>query len=213
MNKYFFIVLLTGLFSCSTSSDTVENLPFFNSADFTPEWILRSESKYDSIHVVASFSLRNQNNDTINNESLSGKPYVANFFFTTCPGLCPRLGSSMKMLQDSLLGKDVLLVSYTVMPSHDSVSVLQKYAESNEVISGRWHLLTGDKEKIYELARTSYFADEDFEKTKKSSDFIHTENFLLIDAKGRIRGVYNGTLQLEMHRLLKHLKILEKESE
>ena len=106
---------------------------------------------------------------------------------------------------------DVLLISHTVMPSHDSVAVLKKYAESNDVVNGKWHLLTGDKEDIYQLARTSYFADEDFVKTKKASDFIHTENFALIDPDGRIRGMYDGTNPSEVDELIRDIYDLKKE--
>ncbi|MFT6715420.1 MAG: protein SCO1/2 [Saprospiraceae bacterium] len=212
--QIYFLVIVFLVISCGglESKKELDELPFFNSASFTPEWIQENEQKHDSIHVIANFSLINQDGKIVNNETFNGHVYVANFFFTTCPGLCPRLSSSMKMLQDSLMTEDVLLVSHTVMPSHDSVGVLLLYAESKEVVSGKWHLLTGDKEKIYKLARESYFADEDFEKTQKASGFIHTENILLVDSKGRIRGVYNGTLQLEMLRLLEHIKILQKET-
>ncbi|MFT6747013.1 MAG: protein SCO1/2 [Glaciecola sp.] len=213
--KQLFPFLLILLLSCSTpeSNKIMYGLPFFNSAEFTPEWITKVNKEYGNIHTISPFALLNQNGDTITNKNLNGHIYVADFFFTTCPGLCPRLGKSMKTLQDSLIKEDVLLVSHTVMPSHDSVAVLKLYAESNEVVSGKWHLLTGEKEAIYKLARESYFADEDFIKTQQASDFIHTENFILIDQKGRIRGVYNGTLQLEMIRLLKHIRLLQKDTD
>jgi len=106
---------------------------------------------------------------------------------------------------------DILLLSHTVMPVKDSVPVLKQYAIDNEIISGKWNLVTGDKNQIYDLARTSYFADEDFVKTQDEDAFIHTENFILIDKKGRIRGVYNGTIELEIKRLIRHIDLLKKE--
>jgi protein SCO1/2 len=105
----------------------------------------------------------------------------------------------------------ILLLSHTVTPVKDSVSVLKKYALDNDVVSGKWNLVTGDKRQIYNLARKGYFADEDFEKTQDNDAFIHTENFILIDKKGRIRGVYNGTLAVEIKRLMRHIEILKKE--
>jgi protein SCO1/2 len=97
------------------------------------------------------------------------------------------------------------------MPWVDSVEKLKEYAITKNVISNKWHLVTGNKDQIYSIARTSYFADEDFKKTKDKKEFIHTENFILVDKKGRIRGVYNGTLVLDMQRLKRHITILKQE--
>ena len=105
----------------------------------------------------------------------------------------------------------ILLLSHTVMPVKDSVSVLKQYAIDNEIISDKWNVVTGDKKQIYNLARKGYFADEDFVKTQDQDAFIHTENFVLVDKKRRIRGVYNGTLALDIERLIRHIKILKKE--
>ena len=93
----------------------------------------------------------------------------------------------------------------------DSEEKIKKYALDKKVIDTKWHLVTGDRKAIYKIARTSYFADEDFKKTKDESEFIHTENFVLVDKKGRIRGVYNGTLALDIRRLKRHIEILKKE--
>ncbi len=106
---------------------------------------------------------------------------------------------------------DVLLLSHTVMPWKDSVPVLKEYAIENGIDAKKWNLVTGDKDEIYDIARTAYFADEDFVKTQDENAFIHTENFILIDKKGRIRGVYNGTLEIETERILRHIKLLKKE--
>jgi protein SCO1/2 len=118
------------------------------------------------------------------------------------------MGSLQKDYQND---KDIMLLSHTVMPWKDSVPVLKKYAERNEVDSNKWHLVTGDKDEIYQIARTGYFADEDFTKTQDESDFIHTENFILVDKQGYIRGVYNGTLEVDVLRLKRHVNILKEE--
>lgn len=212
--KYWFYILVFFLLSCSNKNEVDKStiLPFYNSQDFTPEWIPKHDDKYRKIHSVASFSLINQNGKTITNKDLKGKIYVADFFFTTCPSICPVLTKNMGKLQEFYKNDDdVMFLSHTVMPWVDTVEQLKEYAVNNNIDEGKWHLVTGEKEAIYSLARLSYFADEDFMKTKKASEFIHTENFVLVDKKGRIRGVYNGTLSLETKRLQKHIEILKKE--
>lgn len=221
MIKYFlYSSLLLTFISCSYSvseeivieQTDVEELPFFNEQDFTPEWISKNEPKYDSIHTVSEFSLTNQNGQTVNNSTFEGKIYVADFFFTVCPGICPKLTSHMGKIQEEFKNdNEVLLLSHSVMPTTDSVSVLKKYAEKNNVISSKWHLVTGTEKEIYDLARFSYFADENFKTSQDEEAFVHTENFLLIDKHGRIRGVYNGTLEFDVNRLIKHIKILQQE--
>ncbi len=211
--QYFAVCFL--LLSCQASNNQVEKktvLPFFNTADFTPVWIGSADSSYKDIHQIAPFSLINQRGEIVNNQTYANKIYVADFFFVSCSGICPKLTKNMGALQETFKNDPaVLLLSHTVMPEKDSVSVLQEYALENNVLAAKWNLVTGDKEAIYALARTSYFADEDFKKTQEASTFIHTENFVLIDGKGRIRGVYNGTLPLEVARLTRHITLLKNE--
>nr|WP_203256703.1 SCO family protein [Hyunsoonleella ulvae] len=163
-------------------------------------------------HKIPEFAFINQKGDTVTNDTFKGKIYIADFFFTSCPGICPKLTTNMKAIQDTYtLDDDVMLLSHTVMPWRDSVPLLQKYAQKYEVNSKKWHLVTGDKDALYTIARTGYFADEDFTKTQDESNFIHTENFILIDASGYIRGVYNGTLPIDVERLKRHIEILKRE--
>ncbi|WP_199488218.1 SCO family protein [Tenacibaculum sp. E3R01] len=210
-----FIVFILMVISCKKEKKVNKEitLPFFNSSLFTPEWISKESERYKSIHSIPNFNLINQDGQDVTKQTYEGKIYVADFFFVSCPGICPVLEKNMSILQEEFKNdKDVLLLSHTVMPSKDSVSVLKKYAEDNNVISGKWNLVTGNKDQIYNLARKAYFADEDFIKTKDENAFVHTENFVLIDKKGRIRGVYNGTLGLDTKRLIRHIKMLKKES-
>jgi protein SCO1/2 len=215
-NKTLIILLVfLAFYSCKSAEriDAETTLPFFNSAEFTPEWITEDSKKYASIHTIPDFEFTNQNGDKITKETYKDKIYVADFFFTSCPGICPRLAKNMGELQEVFKDdKDVLLLSHSVTPVKDSVPVLKAYAKENNVNSSKWNLVTGDKDEIYKLARTAYFADEDFVKTQDESAFIHTENFILIDQKGRIRGVYNGTLAIETDRILRHIKLLKKET-
>jgi protein SCO1/2 len=97
------------------------------------------------------------------------------------------------------------------MPWTDSIPVLNAYAKRNNINDKKWNLVTGNKNKLYSMARDGYFADEDFVKTKDVSQFIHTENFILVDGQGFIRGVFNGTIPMDIKRLIRHIEILKKE--
>ncbi len=212
--KFVIIFIFIILISCKKEKiiDKSKTLPFYNSEDFTPEWISKKDAKYSKIHSISPFEFTNQNGKKITNNDFEGKIYVADFFFTTCPSICPILAKNMSVLQEIYKNDDdILLLSHSVMPWVDTVKKIKEYAKEKNAIDNKWHLITGSRDKIYELARTSYFADEDFKKTKDDSEFIHTENFILVDKKGRIRGVYNGTLALETQRLKKHIEILKKE--
>ena len=113
-------------------------------------------------HKIDNFSLLNQNNSIITNETYDGKIYVADFFFTTCPGICPIMKENMITLQDEFIDDDnILLLSHTVMPEIDSVKVLKKYSQEKGVVDSKWNLVTGDKKQIYNLARKSYLVAED----------------------------------------------------
>ncbi|WP_400079693.1 SCO family protein [Winogradskyella sp. R77965] len=215
MKPFFLILIFVICFSCheknNNKSDFEEvkvaaiTLPYFDSPDFTPKW--------DKVaHKIPKFSFTNQEGVNINNATYKGKIYVADFFFTTCPGICPKLTKNMNILQDAYKDNDdILLLSHSVMPWVDSVEKLKTYAENNNVDSKKWNLVTGDKDQLYAIARNGYFADEDFKKTQDESEFIHTENFILVDKEGHIRGVYNGTIELDLQRLMRHIKLLENE--
>ena len=162
-------------------------------------------------HKIDDFSLVNQNNEIITNETYDGKIYIADFFFTTCPGICPIMKENMIVLQDEFINDDdVLLLSHTVTPEIDSVYVLKKYSQNKGVIDSKWNMVTGDKKQIYNLARKSYLVAEDI-VGQRQYDMIHTENFVLVDSKRRIRGFYDGTDIDVMNNLISDIKILKKE--
>ncbi len=217
MRQFLLILLCVVLvFSCKKQNNvitktSVSKLPYFVSSDFTPQWYASSD--LDGKHKIPYFSFLNQNGDTITNKTYKGKIYIADFFFTICPGICPQLTKNMSMIQDVYKNdNEIQLLSHTVMPWHDSIQVLKEYGIRNDIDSKKWNLVTGDKDEIYEIARKGYFADEDFVKTKDENNFIHTENFILVDRQGYIRGVYNGTIPLDVKRLLRHIEILKKET-
>ncbi|NCP58774.1 MAG: SCO family protein [Flavobacteriales bacterium] len=163
-------------------------------------------------HTIADFALANQNGEIITQNNYKDKIYIADFFFTTCPTICPIMTDNMVHLQEILKDdKDVLLLSHSVTPEIDSVPVLKAYAEKKGVNDAKWNMLTGDKKQIYDLARKSYLVAKD-EPYGGDYDMIHTENFVLVDSKRRIRGFYDGTNWEEMEKLLEDLKILKMEN-
>ena len=180
------------------------NMVKFQLVDSTIQHIKR-------FHKIDDFSLVNQNNEVVSNETFDGKIYVADFFFTTCPGICPIMKENMITLQNEFINDDnVLLLSHTVTPEIDSVYVLKKYSQDKGVIDTKWNMVTGDKKQIYNLARKSYLVAEDIEGPRQY-DMIHTENFILIDPESRIRGFYDGTNKSEIKEILNDILILKKE--
>ncbi len=167
---------------------------------------LHYKKKY---HTIADFELINQNGKKITQEDYRDKIYVADFFFTTCPTICPIMTKNMAQVQDNILNdKDVLLLSHSVTPVIDSVPQLKKYALEKGVVDSKWNLVTGDKKQIYELARKSYLAVKN-DGDGGPYDMIHTENFILVDKERRIRGFYDGTNREEIQKLLQDLEILK----
>ncbi len=160
-------------------------------------------------HQIADFKLLNQNGQTITEEDYQDKIYIADFFFTTCPSICPIMTEHMVEIQKAIIDDPkVLLLSHSVTPEIDSVPVLKQYALKKGVIDSKWNLVTGDKKQIYELARKSYLVAKD-DGDGGPFDMIHTENFVLIDSKKRIRGFYDGTDPKDIEKLLEDLKILK----
>ena len=187
-------------------------LPFYNSADFTPQWIVKSSKAYDSVHAIPAFQFTNQYGESVTEKTFTDKIYVAGFFFTACPGICKRLTTNLTLVQTAFKNDDtVLLLSHSVTPENDSIPRLLQYAKAFGVIKNKWHLVTGNREQIYTIARQAYFADEDMGLTKNSNDFLHTENLLLIDKHKRIRGVYKGTSVKDVNDLIADIKILKGE--
>lgn len=207
------IIILLMLLSCQKNKQEEEGgLPFFNTPEFTPEWISKESPEYVQIHTIPAFSLINQNGQNITEKTVEGKIYVANFMFTSCGSICPRMTDNMKILQDKYANDPkVVLLSHSVTPEIDNVKKLKEYAVLKGCISGKWHLLTGNKNDIYMLAKKQYFAGDSIGYYGKLNDFLHTENFILVDDKRRIRGVYNGTLPIEMDRIIEDITTLKKE--
>ena len=205
----FSVIMIYAIYTMLTPE---KKLPIFNPADVNPKLVDESLLHVRRNHKVSDFNLINQNGDTITQKNYDGKIYVADFFFTRCMTICPVMTTNMGKLQDIFLNDDdVMFLSHSVTPVIDSVSVLKAYADVKGVIDAKWNITTGDKKHIYKLARKSYFAVLD-EGDGGLQDFVHTENFVLVDKKKQIRGFYDGTDLEDINRLAKDIKILQNES-
>lgn len=188
-----------------------DRLPIYNPSDVNEKLVDESVRWIRKDHKIADFSLRDQNGEEITQDTYEDKIYVADFFFTTCPTICIAMTKHMGTLQEEFANDDeVMLLSHSVMPKVDNVAQLRKYADEKGVNDAKWHLVTGEKAQIYDLARKSYFAAVT-EGDGGEDDFIHTENFVLIDKKKRIRGFYDGTSKEDIGRLIGDINILKEE--
>lgn len=199
--------------SCTKSekkTNRVNELPYYNDATFTPRWVSSADVP-DNFHQVPSFELLNQLGEKVTEKNLNEKVTVVDFFFTTCPGICPKMTSNMLLVQEAFLSNDnVQILSHSVTPEYDSVPILKEYADLKGIEKERWHLLTGERAVIYDLGRNQYFIEEDLGLDKDPEDFIHTENFVLIDQERRIRGIYNGLNKPSVRQLIADVEALLK---
>ena len=190
----------------------VETLPYYNEASFTPKWLNNVED-LETFHKVPSFNLIDQNGESVTEQTFKEKIYVTDFFFTTCPGICPKMTENMALVQEAFKDDpEVLLLSHSVTPETDSVQVLKTYAENKGAISNKWYLVTGDRKQIYDLGRKTYFVEQDLGQEKDEDEFLHSENFVLIDKNKHIRGIYNGLNATAVQQLIADIKTLEKEN-
>lgn len=205
-------LFISQLLMACQSEKQQDSLPFYNTPQFDAEWISPSEKAYSNIHTIDTFAFKNQVNQLITKDSLDGKIYVANFFFSICPSICPKMMTNLSTLQSKYTSNNAIrLVSFSVMPWVDSVAKLKQYGQEHHINPSKWYLLTGNKERIYTLARQSYFAEKGLGIQKKGNGFLHTESMLLIDRKGRIRGIYNATQVTDIERISEDIETLLQE--
>lgn len=209
--KFFIGLLIFSVITISLFYNAIKpkkSLPIFNPADVNPELVdstMQYKSKY---HTISDFSFTNQNGKIITQKDYENTIYVADFFFTTCGSICPKMTTNLVDVQKAFLDNPkVKILSFTVMPDVDSVSVLKDYAQLNGVIDTKWNLVTGDKKAIYAMARKSFLAVKQG-KPEELYDMVHTENFVLIDTKKRVRGFYDGTKKEEITRLIEDINWL-----
>ena len=213
--KKFFIVFgliaLSILFLFYNALKPKKTLPIFSPSDVNPEMVDSLVEHIRINHKISDWEFTNQNNKLISQKDYEGKIYVADFFFTTCPTICPIMKDNMVWLQEKIQQyPDVMLLSHTVIPEIDTPEVLKKYALEKGVDDQKWNLVTGDKQDIYYIARKSYLAVKTGD-ISELYDMVHTENFVLVDKKRRIRGFYDGTNQEDIKRLLEDIEFLVNE--
>ena len=175
---------------------------------FGKKMVVNNDTVY---HTIKNFSLINQWGDSVNKQTVKNKIYVANFFFTTCKSICPEMSTNLVDVQKAFLKDDsVLILSHSVNPDYDTVQVLQSYSFIYKTVQNKWHLLTGNKKQIYSLAKESYLVNA-LEDDGSREGFIHSELFLLIDTKSRIRGMYDGTDKGQVQKLISDIRLLKRE--
>jgi protein SCO1/2 len=204
------IVLITILaLGCGDIKSSYE-LPIYGKKDYV-EREVNGETVTDTLyHTIAPFEFVDQDSSIITNATFNNQVYVADFFFTSCPTICPVMKQQMLRVYDVYKNDpEVAILSHSIDPTHDTVAVLRDFAEKLGVESAKWHFVTGDKDKIYEIGETSYMvvANEDEEAP---GGYIHSGAFLLVDKKGRIRGVYDGTVPEQVDVLINDIKRLTK---
>lgn len=201
------LMLALGITSCDK-----ERLPIFGQREVATREAAGKQVTDTVYHTIAPFRFVNQDSSVITNETFAGKIYVADFFFTSCRTICPIMKTQMVRVYEQVQGDaDVLILSHTIDPEYDTVNLLRDFANRLGVKSSKWHFATGQsKEYVFDLAQKSYFATAMEDKTEPDG-FIHSGAFLLIDRQGRIRGKYDGTKEDDVNRLMKDIKILERE--
>ena len=209
-----FAITLMACNDSSSDGSRVETLPFYGDASFTPHWIDANSPELQDFHQIPDFNLLNQDGVVTTAATFENKIYVTDFFFTACPGICPKMTKNMGILHDKFLKDDeVMLLSHSVTPDRDSISVLKEYADERAIDSNKWHLVTGDRAEIYTLGRQQYFIEEDMGLESSMDEFLHTENFVLVDQNRHIRGIYNGLNLTSIDQLIADIKTLKKEGE
>ena len=213
--KFIFCLYTLCLAACidkQVNKSRVTTLPFYDEATFTPKWMSPYDKALDTFHSISPFILTNQDGKKITEKTFNDKIYVVDFFFTVCPGICPKMTDNMLLLQDEFINDDeVLLLSHSVTPERDSVPVLKRYAKNKGIVSNKWHIVTGSQEDIYRLGRQDYFVEESLGLEKDEDEFLHTENFVLVDQNKHIRGIYNGLNKTSINQLIEDIKTLQKE--
>lgn len=208
MIRFVIAIVVITFFSCNTQTTETKKLLL----PVIGEKKLAGEDGKDTLHhTIQSFAFINQYRDTVSEKTINNKIFVADFFFATCQSICPKMSSQLVHVQDAFKDdKDVLILSHTVNPSNDTVEVLNGYAQTYGAIKNKWHLLTGNKKAIYDMARYSYLVNA-LEDDGSAEGFLHSELFVLVDAQKRIRGMYDGTDSVAVVKLISDIKLLKQE--
>lgn len=171
------------------------------------------KKKVAPVSFVRPFAFTNQDGQTVTDKDMNGKVYVAEYFFTTCKGICPKMNNNMRTVYEALKNEnDFLILSHTCDPETDSVAQMKKYADSMQVDTRKWIFLTGRKDSLYNMARASYTIDDPANNLKSiDDDFLHTQYWALVDKEGDVRYIYDGLKESEVRSLIKKARLLLKE--
>ncbi len=196
------------LLSCTGEQ---KQLPIYGERE-TVEKVINGKTVTDTVyHTIGEFTLVNQYGDTVTNKSLEGKVYVADFFFTTCPTICPVMKKQMKKVYEATRADErVAILSHTIDPKHDTPEVLRKFAEDLGITGTKWQFVTGPKKDIYDIGQGSYMVTAKEDSTAEGG-YLHSGAFILIDTHRRVRGTYDGTKEADAERLIKDIHQLLKE--
>jgi protein SCO1/2 len=211
--KFVGLVIFSAVLGGCTKEPVSPPLPIFGQREVATKEI-NGQTVTDTVyHTIANFQFVDQDSAIITNNTFKDKIYIADFFFTSCRTICPKMKTQLLRVYDSIQHEpDILILSHTIDPEYDTVGLLHDFANRLGVKTEKWHFVTGEKDSIYNLAQTSYFATAMEDKTEPDG-FIHSGAFLLIDKQGRIRGKYDGTIEEDVNRLLSDLKRLKQEYE
>lgn len=211
------IISIITAYIMTKESQEKERLAVIQPNDIIKEVVAEDLQTVGVGHRIGKFSFTNQYNEKITLDDVKGKVFVAEYFFTTCGTICPIMTKEMMRVQDKFRNnKDVTILSFTVDPEYDTPEILKNYADAHTAEKGQWHFLTGKKEDLYKVARRSFFVLKPAEARNlgdAGSDFIHTNNFVLVDQNLRIRGkgFYDGTSKEDVNLLMNHIELLLEE--
>jgi protein SCO1 len=204
----FFVFSVITLTVFYTALKPKKTLPIYSPSMVNPELVDSTVQYISKYHKIADFSFTNQNGKIVTQKDYENKVFVADFFFTTCGSICPKMTTNLVEVQKAFIhNPKVMLLSHSVMPDVDDVKILKQYAIKNGVIDSKWNLVTGDKKEIYTMARKSYLAVK-MGNPNELYDMVHTENFVLVDTKMRVRGFYDGTKTEDIAKLIEDINFL-----
>ncbi len=205
MKNFLFLPLIAVVVifsSCNSVQKNKQELPILGEKEF-----IEGIDKDTVYHTIPFWSFQNQEGEYISKEDYQGKVYVADFFFTHCPSVCPKMLENMKYAQQQLKGEDVLFLSHTVDPKDDTVERLKWYTKKNNIDTQNWNFVTGEKQDLYELGVNGYLVSSQ-EDALAPGGFLHSEKFILVDGQGRIRGMYDGTKKEQVDKMINDARLL-----
>ncbi|TRX55544.1 SCO family protein [Fulvivirga sp. M361] len=205
VNSVLVCIVVLVMFAVACQPGTEEKLPYLGRKEINGQ-----DTTY---HTISDFKFVNQDSNVVTHENFKGQIYVSDFFFTTCPTICPIMKTQMLRVYEQFKDNDqVSILSHTIDPKHDTVGVLKEFASRLGVESSKWHFVTGEKEEIYKIGQTSYMVSA-VEDPNEPGGFIHSGAFILIDKQRRVRGVYDGTKEDQVNKLMGDMLVLLKEYE